>query len=221
MKKRRTRAAAKRLPPLTPGERHIIACHECGHAIVQAVVDPKNALRGITLRRTADGGLGATRGTKKTGTVTQRKERLNSICILYGGRAAEEVMFRDVSDASHHDLAAATEMAFWMVRYDGMGEGMLPPVCLSSRRRYSEMTIQMVDEAAYEILESQYLRAFTILEKNVGLLQEMAAHLLKERKIDGAVLQLFLQRIANILTDDNDETGNNTPAPDENPKKES
>jgi cell division protease FtsH len=127
--------------------------------------------------------------------------------MALGGRAAEEIVFEDVSTGAHNDLSKATDIARGMVKEYGM-DATLGHVYLENERRaqflnvpgaaqprqYSEETAREIDEAIQRILEEQYERAKQVLAERREVLDEGAAILLKKEKIEGTELEEIMKR---------------------------
>jgi cell division protease FtsH len=194
---------------LSAKERRILACHEAGHAIVSAVVQPTIPIRSIIIRFNRQNEYGGTSVFPRRNLATET-EMANLICTLYGGYAAEGAMLREVSDASHDDLVRITDLLTWMVQYLGMNDlYRLPPMFFDPRKhRFSETLLEMLDESKCDIAGTQLDRAALIVYTNLPLLQEMTDYLECHGRLSGKVLELFLLRIEKIPTEDADAPAN-------------
>jgi cell division protease FtsH len=120
---------------------------------------------------------------------------------LLGGRAAEEIIFGDISTGAHNDLAKATTIAASMVKEYGMSAKVgqvyfsrekqsrflnLPD--FQSPAEYSQATAEMIDAEVRDIISAQYDKAVGILRKNESALRKSAALLLEKETIDGTQL---------------------------------
>jgi cell division protease FtsH len=189
-------------------EREIVAYHEVGHALVGLSLPGADPVQKITIVPRGVAALGYTLNvpTEERFLMT-RTELLSRIAMALGGRAAEEIVFGDVSTGAHNDLSKATDIARGMVKEYGMDET-LGRVYLESERRaqflnvpgmaqprqYSEQTAREIDEAIQRILEGQYEKAKEILAERREVLNEGAAVLLKKEKIEGKDLEDIMRR---------------------------
>ncbi|MGA8280484.1 MAG: hypothetical protein WB853_06285 [Desulfobacterales bacterium] len=132
----------------------------------------------------------------------KKTELLNRIATLLGGRAAEEIIFSDISTGAHNDLSRATDIARSMVTQYGMsakaGQVYLAPEKQSrflnvsgfeSPAEYSEATAEMIDAEIKEIMQEQYAVALDILRGKRPLLEKGAVILLEKETITGSELQ--------------------------------
>ena len=178
-------------------DRKIIAYHEAGHAIVQAVVDDGLLpIHKVTIIPRGQS-LGSTMFTPKKDILNHSKRRvLNQVCCAMGGRAAEEIEIGDVTSGAAGDIRMATNIARSMVCDWGMSDlGMISfgdkqdqvflGKELSRAQNYSEETAQKIDYAIKEIIDDQYNRAKKILNDNIDALHKSAEALLKHETIEG------------------------------------
>jgi cell division protease FtsH len=134
-----------------------------------------------------------------------KSELLNKIAVALGGRAAEEIQFKDISTGAHNDLSRATDIARSMVKEYGMSaelghiyfekdrQRQFPDMGLTSTKDYSEQTAQVIDGEIKAILDAQYQVAKKILTKHKKVLDEGAALVLKEENIAGDRLKSLLE----------------------------
>ena len=130
-----------------------------------------------------------------------RKTELNNrIATLLGGRAAEALIFNDISTGAQNDLSRATDIARSMVKEYGMSER-LGQVFFANKQQpaflgthgegggqYSDETAKSIDEEVRRIIDEQYDKAIQILEANRELLVETVGRLLKDEVIEGDAL---------------------------------
>ena len=178
-------------------DRKIIAYHEAGHAIVQAIVDDGLLpIHKVTIIPRGQS-LGSTMFTPKKDILNHSKRRvLNQVCCAMGGRAAEEIEIGDVTSGAAGDIRMATNIARSMVCDWGMSElGMISfgdkqdqvflGKELSRAQNYSEETAQKIDYAIKDIIDVQYKRAKEILNDNIKALHTSAEALLEHETIEG------------------------------------
>jgi cell division protease FtsH len=138
-----------------------------------------------------------------------RQELLDRIAILLGGRAAEQIIFGDVSTGASNDLQRVTSIARGMVAEYGMSQviGQVQHTSRSensflgdalSQRPYSDETALLIDKEVRQMVEEIYAMTLFILETNVDLLHEMSERLKKDEVLDGEPLQAMLDRVLAI-----------------------
>ncbi len=193
---------------INPEERKIVAYHELGHAIVALSLPGTDPVQKISIIPRGIAALGYTMQVPTEDRFLMRRtELLNKICTLLGGRAAEAIIFSDVSTGAHNDLARATDIAGSMVKEYGMSsqigqvyfakekKNWFMDVMPQGVREYSEATAQLIDAEVKAIITEQYERAREILEQNRDLLNRKAKTLLEQEKIDGEELERFKRQI--------------------------
>ena len=186
-------------------EKRRVAYHESGHALVALSVDQTNPVHRVTIIPRSIGALGVTLQlpTEDRYLVT-KKDLLDRICVMFGGRAAEELVCGDISTGAHDDLTRATETARQMVTRLGMSEklgAMTFGRQQSSRflegmgmeeRTYSEETARAIDAEVRAILEGQHRRATAILTREREVLERMTRRLIEVETLDRAELESIL-----------------------------
>jgi cell division protease FtsH len=192
---------------LNPREREIVAHHELGHAMVAAALPGSDSVHKISIIPRGIGALGYTiqRPTEDRYLMT-REELETKMAVLLGGRAAEHVIYGHFSTGAADDLSKATNIARSMVTRFGMG-GSLGPVsyetepngylgALGARERlYAEETAREIDVAVRDIVDGQFQRARSILQKNRPLLEESARELLAKETLADGDLARVLERV--------------------------
>ena len=187
-------------------DRKIIAYHEAGHAIVQAVVDDGLLpIHKVTIIPRGQS-LGSTMFTPKKDILNHSKRRvLNQVCCAMGGRAAEEIEIGDVTSGAAGDIRMATNIARSMVCDWGMSKlGMISfgdkqdqvflGKELSRAQNYSEETAQKIDYEIKKIIDDQYDRAKKILNENIEALHKTADALLEHETIEGKHIHEILDK---------------------------
>ena len=178
-------------------DRKVIAYHEAGHAIIQAVVDDGILpIHKVTIIPRGQS-LGSTMFTPKKDMLNHSKARvLNQICCAMGGRAAEEMIIGDITSGAAGDIKMATRLARNMVCDWGMSP--LGMISLGDRQdqvflgrelaraqNFSEETSRKVDEQIKLIIDEAYERAANILKEKKAALEKVAEALLEFETIDG------------------------------------
>jgi cell division protease FtsH len=180
---------------LVPKERRIVAFHEMGHALVAQALDGADKVQKVSIIPRGIGALGYTmqRPTEDR-FLMSRTELVDKMVVLLGGRAAESLVFDDVSTGAADDLARATDLARSMVQRFGMDETLGPvtfdtepgrfldqPGSFWRPRPCSDDTSREIDQAVKRLLEKALDRAKAILRVNRAQL-EAGAELLLQRE---------------------------------------
>ncbi len=190
---------------INPKERNIVAYHELGHAIVALSLPGTDPVRKISIIPRGIAALGYTMQVPTEDRfLMHRTELLNKIATLLGGRAAEQIIFNDISTGAHNDLARATDIARSMVKEYGMSEA-VGQVYFSRQKQnrflnigpegaeeYSEATAELIDNEVRQIIQGQFDVALGIIEKNKAVLDKGAKILLEKEKIEGDEIKALL-----------------------------
>ncbi|MEJ2729828.1 MAG: ATP-dependent zinc metalloprotease FtsH [Deltaproteobacteria bacterium] len=192
---------------INPREREIVAYHEMGHAIVALSLPGTEPVQKISIIPRGIAALGYTMQTPTEDRFLMSKsELLNKIATLLGGRAAEEIVFEDVSTGAHNDLARATDIARSMVKEYGMSANVGQVYFAREKRNqflnipmegaveYSEATAELIDQEVREIITDQYAKTRKILEERRDILEKGARLLLEKEKIEGEEIKMLLQK---------------------------
>lgn len=107
---------------LDPQEKRIIAVHESGHAVVSWFLEGAAPLIKLTVIPRSKGSLGFAQYLPNENSLESKQELIDRICGIFGGRAAEEVFFGQVTTGAHDDLKKAYELAYSIVTRLGMSE---------------------------------------------------------------------------------------------------
>ena len=180
-------------------ERRTIAFHEMGHAIVAMCLPGSDVVHKVSIIPRGIGALGYTiqRPTEDR-YLMSRQELENKMAVLLGGRAAEALVFHQLSTGAADDLARATDIARSMVTQYGMIDSLghvaydkQPHSFLGQQqemtwleRRYSEETAREIDCAVRELVQAAFERARAVLEKNRTTLDRAAEKLLAQETLD-------------------------------------
>jgi cell division protease FtsH len=190
---------------INPKEREIVAYHEMGHALVAISLPGTDPVQKISIIPRGIAALGYTMQTPTEDRFLMNKsELLNRIATLLGGRAAEEIVFEDISTGAHSDLARATDIARSMVKEYGMSAKVGQVYFARGKRaqflnipmegavEYSEATAELIDGEVKDIVNQQYARALEILQQKREVLAKGANLLLEKEKIEGTELQALI-----------------------------
>ncbi len=186
-------------------EKRRVAYHESGHALVALSVDRTNPVHRVTIIPRSIGALGVTLQlpTEDRYLIT-REDLLDRVCVMFGGRAAEEIVFGDVSTGAHDDLTRATETVRQMVMRLGMSDKLgamtygrsQTPRFLEGigveERTYSEETARAIDGEIRAMLDEQHRRADGILTEKRDVLERMTLRLLEVETLDRAEIESLI-----------------------------
>ena len=186
-----------------------MAYHEMGHAIVALSLPGTDPVQKISIIPCGIAALGYTLQTPTEDRFLMSKtELLNKIATLLGGRAAEEIVFEDISTGAHNDLARATDIARSMVKEYGMStkigqvyfarekKHQFLNVPMEGANEYSEATAELIDNEVREIINTQYAKTREILEQRRDVLDKGAQLLLEKEKIEGTELEILMGETA-------------------------
>ncbi|OGP62674.1 MAG: cell division protein FtsH, partial [Deltaproteobacteria bacterium RBG_13_49_15] len=190
---------------INPKEREIVAHHEMGHAIVALSLPGTDPVQKISIIPRGIAALGYTMQVPTEDRFLMKKtELLNRIATLLGGRAAETIVFEDISTGAHNDLSRATDIARSMIKEYGMSETMGQVYFASEKRirflnmgsegppEYSESTAELIDSEIKEIIRTQYEKALGILNDKREILDKGAALLLEKEKMDADEIRTLM-----------------------------
>lgn len=185
---------------ISPKEKEIIAYHEAGHAVCGWYLEHASPLVKVTIVPRGIGTLGYAQYLPKEEYITRKEQLLDRICMTFGGRAAEEIIFGKISTGAQNDLDQVTKMAYSMVAIYGMDDevGQVSFYGMSQdqfQKPYSEKTAFMIDSAVRKIVEEQYIRAQELLKSRREELEILAQRLLeKEVLLKSDVINLIGER---------------------------
>ena len=184
---------------LSDAEKERIAYHEGGHALLAYVLEEADPVHKVTILPTGMA-LGVTmQMPMEERHIYPRKQIEASLCVRMGGRAAELIIYGDLSTGASNDLVGNTELARRMVREWGMSSEIGPMAWgsggqvflgedLMHTKDYSEDTSRVIDDEVEKILRTEESRALTLLATHRSGLDAIAAALLEHETIDGATV---------------------------------
>jgi len=188
-------------------EREIVACHESGHAIVAESLPTAERVHRVSIIPRGISALGYTLQLPTEDRYLMTKgELIEKLCVLLGGRAAEEIVFKEISTGAQNDLQRATDIARKMVVNYGMSEALGPITFgrggdltflktdgLMNRSEYSEKTAIEIDEEVKRIINQAYQKAKDILERKKDKLHKLSSLLLEKEVLEGDELRKVLK----------------------------
>ncbi|GHC55782.1 ATP-dependent zinc metalloprotease FtsH [Ulvibacter litoralis] len=175
---------------ITPDEKKAIAYHEAGHATVSWMLEHAAPLVKVTIVPRGQS-LGAAWYLPEERLIVRPNQMLDEMCAALGGRAAEKVIFNEISTGALSDLEKVTKQARAMVTIYGLNDsiGNLTYYDSSGQNEYgfskpySEKTAEMIDKEISNLIETQYQRAIDLLELHKDKLTELANVLLEKEVI--------------------------------------
>ena len=182
---------------ISPEEKQIIAYHEAGHAICGWHLEHASPLVKVTIVPRGIGTLGYAQYLPKDEYITRTEALLDRMCMTFGGRAAESIIFDKISTGAQSDLDQVTKMAYSMVSIFGMNEnvGQVSFYGMSNEsfvRPYSEETASMIDAEVRRLVASQYERAKALLREKRGELEIIAQQLLDKEVLHKSDLERLI-----------------------------
>ena len=185
----------KKSTVLSEHEKEVVAYHETGHAIVAATQKGSAPVTKITIVPRTSGALGFTMQVEEDEHfLTSRKEAKQKIAVLCGGRAAEELIFGEMTTGAANDIEKATQLARAMVTQYGMSDKFGMVALGQQRTRYlgggseltcSEGTAREVDAEVQRLVEEGHKAALDTLSTHRFKLHEIAHYLQKKETITG------------------------------------
>ena len=184
---------------IKPSEKKAIAYHEAGHATVSWLLQHAHPLLKVTIVPRGKA-LGAAWYLPQERQITTKDQLLDQMCSVLGGRAAEEIVFGEISTGAQNDLERATKQAYAMVSIYGMSDkvGMLSyydstgQSDFSFTKPYSEKTAELIDAEVKDMVSAAYKRAKQLLNDHREQHRQVA-ELLIEREV------IFSDDLENIL----------------------
>lgn len=185
-------------------EKLTVSYHEVGHAMVAALQTNSAPVQKITIIPRTSGALGYTMQVEEDEKYLMTKTELeNKIATLTGGRAAEELVFHEISTGASNDIEQATKIAHAMVSQYGMCEEFGMVTMETTTNQYlggdanlscSNETQTKIDKKVSEIIQTEYDKAKELLSQNMGKLHEIAKFLYENETITGEEFMEILNR---------------------------
>ena len=180
---------------LSDQEKKTVAYHEIGHALVAAMQSHSAPVQKITIIPRTSGALGYTMQVETGDKYLMSKDELaNKICTFTGGRAAEEVVFGEITTGASNDIEQATKLARAMITRYGMSEEFDMVALETVNNQYlggdtslacSAATQQEIDKMVVSLVKSQHEKAIQILKDNRKALDALAKYLYEKETITG------------------------------------
>ena len=195
----------KRSHVILEKERRLTAYHEAGHAIVTYHFPNQDKVHEVSIIPRGGAGGYTLSLPEKDVMYKTRNEMKEDICILLGGRVAEQLVLDDISTGASNDIERATKIARAMVTRYGFSEKLGTMVYgkdqnevflgmdLAQDRGYSEQVAAMIDEEIRSLIDTAYDQATEILKSDMDKLHELAEYLKKNEKIDGETFEKLMK----------------------------
>lgn len=180
-------------------EKEIVAHHEAGHAVASWYLDHVESLVKVSIIPRGKS-LGAAWYLPEERQIVTRAQFLDQMCAALGGRAAEEIIFNEISSGALDDLEKVTKQAYNMVAYFGLDEEVGPISFYDSTglydrilgKPYSENMGKLIDTEVHNLITTQYKRVKEILIAHKDELEQLAKLLLKKEVADKDSLEKIL-----------------------------
>ena len=188
---------------LSNKEKLIVAYHEVGHALVAAKQTESAPVHKITIIPRTSGALGYTMQVEEGEHFLMTKEELeNKIATYTGGRAAEELIFNQITTGASNDIEQATKLAKAMITRFGMSDefGMVAMETVTNQYLGGDTSMACsletqteIDKKVRELVQTQHDKAYTILKENIDKLHALAKFLYEKETITGEEFMEILE----------------------------
>jgi len=229
---------------ISPEEKKIVAYHEAGHAVAGWFLEHADPLVKVSIVPRGIAALGYAQYLPKEQFLYQTEQLLDEMCMTFGGRAAEEIVFNKISTGALSDLERITKMAYSMVTVYGMNAAIGNISFYDSKQSeynfnkpYSEATAERIDVEVKKIIDSAFDRTKTLLRDHREHLEIIARELLEKEILFQSDLERLIgkrpfahqttyQKFTNGVSKEQKEKDEKNPLPHENsslpePQKES
>uniref|UniRef100_A0AAF5PTV6 AAA+ ATPase domain-containing protein n=1 Tax=Wuchereria bancrofti TaxID=6293 RepID=A0AAF5PTV6_WUCBA len=186
--------AEKRSRSMVEEEREIVAYHESGHALIGWLLEHTDALLRVSIIPRTSVKLGFAQFSPRERKILTKDEMFDRMCMLLGGRAAENIIFGRVTTGAEDDLKKVTKSAYAQVQLYGMSESVGPlsfPIMDDSKRNefgiykkpFSIKLQHLIDQEASKLVSKAYFTAENILKANEEKLRKLASSLLENEML--------------------------------------
>jgi AFG3 family protein len=178
----------KKTKIISPEEKKIVAYHEAGHAVAGWFLEHADPLVKVSIVPRGIAALGYAQYLPKEQFLYQTEQMNDEMCMAFGGRAAEEIVFGKISTGALSDLERITKMAYSIVTVYGMNKKVGNMSFYDSKssdnysfqKPYSDATAQIIDQEVKSIIDECYNRTKSLLEKHRIHLEVIAKELLEK-----------------------------------------
>ncbi|SDL36878.1 ATP-dependent zinc metalloprotease FtsH [Kriegella aquimaris] len=196
---------------ISPKEKETVAHHEAGHAVVSWYLKNVDSLVKVSIIPRGKS-LGAAWYLPEERQIVTKTQFIDQMCASLGGRAAEEIIFDEISSGALDDLEKATKQAYAMVSYYGLDKKIGPMSFYDSSgqndriigKPYSESMAQLIDKEAQALILMAYEKTKTVLVEHRDELEKLAQHLLKNEVAEKKDLEAILGKRIESVSEDAD-----------------
>ena len=187
-------------------DRKVTAYHEGGHALVARFLPETDAVNKITIIPRGRA-AGITWFLPEERDFKYKDQLQSELAVAFGGRVAEEIVFKRISTGAANDIKQATDLAQQMIRSWGMSDNLGPLSYakgeeqvflgreIAQHRDYSEATAQKIDDEINNLIKNAYKRAQSVLNENLDILHKLAEVLLEKETVLGKELDELIQEL--------------------------
>ena len=187
-------------------DRRVTAYHEGGHALVARFLPETDAVNKITIVPRGRA-AGITWFLPEERDFKYKDQLESDLAVAFGGRVAEEIVFKRISTGAANDIKQATDLAQQMIRNWGMSDDLGPLSYakgeeqvflgreIAQHRDYSEATAQKIDEEINKLIKKAYKRARSVLNENLDILHQLAERLLEKETVMGKELDELIHSL--------------------------
>ncbi len=184
---------------ISPEEKQIVAYHEAGHAVVGWFLEHADPLVKVSIVPRGVAALGYAQYLPKEQYLYTTEQMIDQMCMALGGRAAEDVIFGQISTGAQNDLERITKMAYSMVTIYGMNDKIGNISYYDSQQNdynfskpYSEATAETIDQEVRKIITTAYERTKKLLREKNEELEALAKELLDKEILFQADLERLI-----------------------------
>ncbi|MEX2231276.1 MAG: ATP-dependent zinc metalloprotease FtsH [Cyclobacteriaceae bacterium] len=185
---------------ISPEEKKIVAFHEAGHAVAGWFLEHADPLVKVSIVPRGVAALGYAQYLPKEQFLYQTEQMIDEMCMAFGGRAAEEIVFNKISTGALSDLERITKMAYGMVTIYGMTKAIgnmsyydsKQADSYSFQKPYSDATAEKIDKEVRSIIEDAYQRTVKLLTQHRQYLDIIAKELLEKEILFQADLERLI-----------------------------
>ncbi|MGB4973327.1 MAG: peptidase M41, partial [Cyclobacteriaceae bacterium] len=184
---------------ISPEEKLIVAYHEAGHAVAGWFLEHADPLVKVSIVPRGAAALGYAQYLPKEQFLYQTEQLLDEMCMTFGGRAAEELVFNKISTGALSDLERTTKMAYSIVTVYGMNKEIGNLSYYDSKQSeynfqkpYSEATAEKIDQEVRKIIDEAFTRTLNLLTKHRDHLEVIAQELLEKEILFQADLERLI-----------------------------
>src|SRR3989338_6415621 len=178
-------------------EKRTVALHESGHTLIAALLPNTDPVHKVSIIPRGMAALGYTMQLPMEDKyLTSESEILDTLCVLLGGRASEEIVLNEISTGAQNDLEKASQLARSYVCRFGMSRKLGPQTFgrqsgniflghdLVQEKEYSENTAILIDEEVSKIIKNSYEKAYRLISENRDRLELLAQKLEEEEVLE-------------------------------------